>query len=324
MPRRIGQKESASTSSPQKSNSPALIAVMGPTASGKSQVAEVLAERLDAQLIAADAFQIYRGLDIGTNKPARPERYLMVSIRDPAEPFGVGEWVTVVADHLNRLYHEGRNAIIVGGTGLYIRALFEEWSGMRRAPEAALRAELRQELEGRGIEPMTERLRSLEPAVAASIDLANPMRVLRALETALGSAEPIEFKLPPFRKFKFGLRMPPDTLAARIDERAESMFRNGWIKEVERLLIAGVKPDAPAMRAIGYSAVLQRLNGELSQEETLSKIRTQTRQYAKRQRSWMRSEPALKNLDVAGPSSQTLPDCLNRIFALIEYKKQGY
>ncbi len=266
---------------------------MGPTASGKSEVAERLADRLDAQLINADAFQIYRGFDIGTNKPDRREAYALLDIKDPHEPFGVGEWIAGAIEVLNACYTVGRHAVIVGGTGYYIRALMDEWQDLAAAPDPALRDELERLREEQGLEALAQRLVELDPGRAASIDLQNPHRVRRALERALAPTEPIRFVLPPFRKLKWGLSTDVETLNERIDARVEEMVTRGWLEEVERLLRSGVAESDAAMRAIGYRSLAQVVENDVSIEEAIEIIKRETRQYAKRQRTWLRSERVL-------------------------------
>lgn len=275
-----------------------LIAVMGPTASGKSAVAESLATCFDAQLINADAFHIYKGFDIGTNKPSDRARYELIDIKDPHEPFGVGEWL--------RLVHEilavrDRDIVVVGGTGLYIRALFEEWSEMKSAPDPELRAELNRLQDEGGTQALARKLQSLDPQAAKTLDLENPARVKRAIERALTPSPPERHTIVGYSKFKFSLELSPAELRDRIDRRLEQMLGQGWVEEVKKLVKTGVQRTDPAMRAIGYRSVLDWIEGEISENEALESIRVQTRQYAKRQRTWLRSEPNLVRLDADTP-----------------------
>lgn len=277
-----------------------LIAVMGPTASGKSVVAETLAEELSAKLLNADAFHVYRGFDVGTNKPAEKDRYRLLDLKDPNELFGLGEWISFAQAELRASYAAGENVVVVGGTGLYIRALFEQWSYLSGAPDPELRETLCGDEERLGLASLAERLHILDPAAAEQIDLANPARVRRALERALSPASPIENQLPPFRKLKVGLVQSVDRLNACIDARSQHLLKAGWIEEVELLRDSGVRENFPAMRAIGYRTVLGLIEGALSANEAISEIQLLTRQYAKRQRTWLRSEPNLRRLDADG------------------------
>ena len=232
-------------------NAPSLIAVMGPTASGKTALAERLADRLDAQLVNADAFQIYRHMNVGTSKPEAKDRYALLDIRDPNEAFGVGEWVTMALAVLNEAWSSGQNVVVVGGTGLYIRALFEEFGEMRGAPDPELRERIRSRLEAHGLESLFAELQALDPSAAAKVDPRNPARVSRALERASVPAEPMSVVLPPFRKCKLAVDPPKQVLDDQMERRLAKMVQNGWVQEVRRLREMGYSKDVPGFRAIG-------------------------------------------------------------------------
>ncbi len=278
---------------------------MGPTGSGKSELAEALADRLDASLLNADAFQVYRGLDVGTGKPERRDRYELLDLVDPSEPFGVGAWVK----HAIEALKGDRDAIVVGGTGFYIRALFEGYDRLQGAPDPELREALELRERTEGLASLAEELRDLDPETAANTDLQNPVRVRRALERALGPTQPLRIELPPYERFKFAIVPDPARHSALLEARLDRMLARGWPEEVKELFEAGVSPSAPGMRAIGYREIGRMLVGEASFVETRNAILTATRQYAKRQRSWLRSEPRLQVLpqasDVVG-SEQAL------------------
>lgn len=280
--------------------SPLLIAVMGPTASGKSDVAETLASDLDAQLLNADAFQIYRGMDIGTGKPADRDRYELLDLKDPREGFGVGEYVLRANEILEALFENGRHAIVVGGTGLYVRALFEEYVDLANEPDP----ELRIRLNGMSLEEKRAELEAIAPEVAARIDRQNPVRVQRALERAIGGTTTLEWRLPSFRKVKFAIVPEPADTEVRVANRVRSMVHNGWVREVEELRDAGYGPDDPGFRALGYRTFLRHLQGEFGLEEATATTIAETRGYAKRQRTWLRSEPNLITLDRDDPLNE--------------------
>ncbi|MCH7944766.1 MAG: tRNA (adenosine(37)-N6)-dimethylallyltransferase MiaA, partial [Armatimonadetes bacterium] len=270
---------------------PFLIAVMGPTGSGKSAVAEEIADRTGAQLVSADAFMVYRGLDVGTNKPADTSRYELIDVVGPEEPFGVGKWVSLASDVLAKTWEEGRSAVVVGGTGLYVRALFEQYDDLKPAPEPNLRAELGRREREEGLEALVQELIERDPGAEQSIDLRNPARVRRALERLADDRPAIKVALPPYVKAKFALNPPKQALEARLEERAAQMFDSGWPEEVAGLLNGGVQRCAPAFRAIGYDCIVDLLDGKLSRDEAVQRVVAKTRQYAKRQRTWLRSEP---------------------------------
>jgi tRNA dimethylallyltransferase len=268
-----------------------LLAIMGPTASGKTGLAEALGRELNAQLINADAFQVYRGLDIGTAKPANRELYRLLDIKDPNEAFGLGEWTALAQRELVDLFSQRRNAIVVGGTGLYIRALFEEYEGLSDAPDPNLRAAL----SAIPIEDLRERLKSRHPEIAARTDLANPVRVRRALEKLETPAgEPI--RLPAFQKMKLALNPSTLLLDSRAQRRVAEMVHNGWVQEIEELRQRGFRREDPGFRAIGYRTLWDHLERKISLEEAIATTIVETRRYAKRQRTWLRTEPNLVEL----------------------------
>lgn len=280
---------------------------MGPTASGKTALAEALASELDAQLINADAFQIYRGLDIGTAKPSEKDLYRLIDIRDPVEPFGVGEFVALASEVLRELHPQGRSAIVVGGTGLYIRALTQGYTEMRPLPDPALRSELMRREAVHGLPSLYSELARVDPEVAARIDSQNPARVRRALEKALDPHPPIKIELPNFRQRKIAICPNIENCNARIDLRIRLMVQNGWVDEARRLVGEGIPGDAPGLRAIGYRGLMDHVRGVLSLEAAMEGISLETRQYAKRQRTWLRSEPNLWVLE----DGQTTEHALN-------------
>lgn len=290
-----------------------LVGVMGPTASGKSDLAEQLADDLNAILINADAFQVYRGMDIGTAKPECRGRYHLLDIKEPDEGFGVGEFVSLANDLLHQSFREGKNAVVVGGTGLYVRALFEEYAAMSEAPDPMLRKELSQ-MSG---ENLAIRLMELAPDVAARIDILNPVRVQRAVERALSPQTSLPWHLPDYRKLKLAIIPDKSTTDARIARRAESMMHNGWVQEVRDLRDAGFKPDDPGFRAIGYQTLWRYLDEEVELEEATATAIAESIRYAKRQRTWLRSEPNLiqLNVDDALADARRQIDCEIRLGA---------
>jgi tRNA dimethylallyltransferase len=269
---------------------PFLAAVMGPTASGKSAAAEALAEATGARLINADAFQVYRGFDIGTSKPDRPERYALIDVLDPHEQGGAGWWVRLALAELEEAFSLGQSCVIVGGTGFWIRALMDEYAGLKPAPNPALRAELAERLANEGLEALADELRRLDPAAHGSVDLRNPHRVCRALERALEPEPALKVQLPAFNCTKFVLDWPAEELVVRIERRLDEAWERGWPAEAASLDAAGHGPPAPAWRAIGYQEAAEAFRGELTELAAKDRIAVLTRKYGKRQRTWLRSE----------------------------------
>lgn len=276
---------------------------MGPTASGKTLVAEHIARKLEAQLISADAFHVYRGLNIGTNKPSNVADYELLNVVDATEAFSAGQWLEMARATVENLWKKQQSVVVVGGTGLHIRALFEGWSEMSE-PDPALHAELIHRLDTHGVSELARELTQVAPEVAAAIDLQNPRRVIRALEKLATQRNAKPNTVPPFRKVKLGIQVDVAQLNQRIEERAAQMLEAGWKQEVLDLQQNNVAETCQSMRAIGYHAVAQWAHGQLTFEDALKEIALQTVQYAKRQRTWMRSEPALRMLQTQGPIEQ--------------------
>lgn len=259
---------------------------MGSTASGKTALAEALADELNARLINADNFQCYRYLDIGTAKPEDRDRYDLLDILDPNEPFGVGEWVQRATAILEQREHA--SYVVVGGSGLNVRALFEGYDGMKGPPPEGLRESLNE----RELPDLVAELRTRDPEAAQTVDLRNPVRVKRALERLETPATPVK-PIEGFTKIKIGLDVSSDWVNPRIDQRVEDMLAAGWLKEVERIRQMGYQYDDPGIKAHGYRNLWDVLEGRKSIEDAKSEIAAMVRQYAKRQRTWMRTEPNL-------------------------------
>jgi tRNA dimethylallyltransferase len=287
-----------------------LIAIMGTTASGKTELAEALADRLHARLINSDAFQIYRGMDIGTAKSSRKAEYALVDVRRPDEPFGVGEWVRLAQMELAALAQQSRSAVVVGGTGLYVRALFEEYAEMAGAPPL----ELREELNQWSLEALQAELLDLDTPAYERVDLKNRVRVQRAVERARMAAAPEAAGAPPethsalsrFSKFKFAVEWDPCEVDLRIASRTAQMVQDGWPEEVARLREEGFVPRDPGMRAHGYRHIWSVLEGKMEISQAIDLTTQEVRRYAKRQRTWLRKEPGLISLDRDGALESVL------------------
>ncbi|MBS1702166.1 MAG: tRNA (adenosine(37)-N6)-dimethylallyltransferase MiaA [Armatimonadetes bacterium] len=280
-------------------SAPRLFAVMGPTASGKSHLAEEIASLLDAPILNADAFQIYRGMDIGTAKPNDRERYHLLDLKNPNEDFGVGEFVILAADLLRHFLDQGRDVVICGGTGLYVRALLEEYKDLMPAPSEALR----REIGSLSLDEALERLQKADPDEADRIDAKNEIRVKRALEKLTGGQTPIQFSLPPFLTTKIAIIPPVEISRTKIMQRTKEMIQNGWVAEVNELISQGYGPGDPGFRALGYEAIAQYVQEGGDELELVQKIELDTVKYAKRQRTWLRAEP---NLTVFNEASEAL------------------
>lgn len=283
-----------------------VVVVAGCTASGKSEVALELADRLQGEIVSVDSMQVYRGMDIGTAKPSPAERarvpHHLLDVVDPRESFDVARFVELARNVLADLARRGKPAILCGGTGLYFKAL-AQGLGEAPAPDPRLRAELE-------AIPLAELLRELalrDPVTYARIDRQNPRRVIRAIEVIRQTGRPFseqraawnrEAWPAPWQGRMFGLQRSPEDLRRRIEARVDRMFQTGLVEETQRLLEQGVSPRSTALQALGYRQVLEYLEGRRSLAETIALVKQRTRQFARRQRTWFRGQMPLRWLEV--------------------------
>jgi len=276
----------------------ALVALVGPTAVGKTAVALDLGEALPAEIVSADSRLLYRGMDIGTAKPSPAERgrvrHHLIDVADPAAPWSLAEYRLAAQAAIADIHARGRIALLVGGTGQYIRAIVEGWAPPPRPADDRLRRELEAQAVAEGASVLHRRLAELDPESAARIDARNVRRVIRALEiqalTGLPASRQRRAEKPRYRVVRIGLRMPRTALYARIDARIDSMLRAGWLVEVRRLLALGLTPQSPAMSAIGYAALAEHLLDRCELDEAVGRIRRATRQFVRRQANWFKAD----------------------------------
>ncbi len=276
---------------------PPLLAIVGPTASGKTDLALALARESPLEIVVADSRQVYRGMDIGTAKPGTAARaavpHHLIDLVDPDEPFTVADWVARARRVLPEIAGRGRLPLVVAGTGLYLAALIDGHDYERQPFSAETRQRIAAELEAEGLSALGQRLARLDPELARRIDLRNPRRILRALERAEagGGAATISADPYPGRLALIGLRRPREDLYRRIDERAAWMFvEGGLLAEVRRLLDAGFGAELHPMTGHGYGEAARHLAGEWSLEHAIEVTARRTRQYAKRQLTWYRRD----------------------------------
>jgi tRNA dimethylallyltransferase len=276
-----------------------LIGVVGPTASGKTDLALALAARLPVEILVADSRQVYRGMDVGTAKPDLAARasvpHHLLDLAEPDEAFTVAQWVKRARALLPEVADRGRLPMIVGGTGLYVSALLDghDYAAQPWSPE--IRARLADQLAAEGLEPLTMRLAAADPEAAAQIDLRNPRRVLRALERSEAGGGGVTPSSNPYRGrvTLMGISRPREVLYQRIDERARQLFAAGLLDEVRALLDAGYGPGLRPMSGHGYRESIRHLAGEWSLEQAIEVTARRTRQYAKRQLNWFRRDPRI-------------------------------
>ena len=290
--------------------------IVGPTAAGKSEIAAEIACRLGAEIVSADAFQIYRGLDLLTAKPdqatlAKASHHL-IGVVPLSEEMNVEKY-RAAAEIANRAIHaRGKPVIVVGGSGLYVKALTH---GLAKLPAA--NSELRQELANATTEELFERLRALDPAGAEQIDRKNKRRLIRAVEVCLLTGEPFSAQRTQTAAAMPGIFLYRDRadLYRRIDRRVEQIFEAGVVEEVRALSSVG----QTAEKTLGLREIRMLLAGEISQQECIAKIQQATRRYAKRQLTWFRRQSNLEPLNLSPHGSSTAIDSIaqsaSRVFA---------
>ena len=279
-----------------------LVVIAGATATGKSALSIALAESIDAEIINADSMQVYRGMDIGTAKITVDERqgirHHMLDVLDVNQDSTVAWYQSDARAAIDEIHSRGKNVVMVGGTGLYIKAVIDELNFPDTDP--MVRHTLNKEAEELGIDAMFERLERLDPAAALAIDRANLRRIIRALEVIEITGKPFTANLPRQESIRyprarqFGLVMDRDDLSERIDVRVNSMFEQGLVSEVEKLISEGLLQGRTAQRALGYSQVISYLHNELSLDAAIEETKRATRQYARRQETWFSRDSRIK------------------------------
>lgn len=280
-------------------SAPLLPSVIGATASGKTALAVEVARLCGAEILSADSRQVYRRLDAGTAKPTAAERaaarHHLVDVADPEETYTAARFGREARAAAGEVRARGRVPLLVGGSGLYLRAA-ERGLFTGPAADAGLRALLRREAETLGDEAMHARLAAADPETAARLHAADRVRVTRALEVLALTGEPLSAHYrkhrqepSPFRFLRFGIEWEREELARRIARRVDAMLSAGWIEEVEQLVHLGLPTEAPAWKALGYREIRDGIAGGAAREEIREGIVGATRRFAKRQRTWFRS-----------------------------------
>jgi tRNA dimethylallyltransferase len=275
-----------------------IVIVLGPTAVGKSRAAVDLALHFGGEVINGDSIQVYRGFDIGTDKPTpasmRGVPHHLIDVVEPEVQFTAADFVREALAAAGDIASRGKVPLIAGGTGFYIKALVD---GLFPGPgrDLAVRAALETTARDEGLDTLYRRLEEIDPEYARKIRSRDRIRIIRALEVHAATGRPIsehfrrtESPVKGRNVLRLGLRLERDVLYLRIDDRVERMFDRGLVEEVRGLLERGVPENAPPFRALGYSHVLKLLRGEIGREEAVALTKTDTRHYAKRQMTWFR------------------------------------
>jgi tRNA dimethylallyltransferase len=281
-----------------------VVVIVGPTAVGKSRIAVEVAKAFETEVLTADSRQVYRGMDVGTDKPASEERqavpHRLIDLVDPDESFNAGLYRRQAIDEIERLYRDCRLPLVVGGTGLYVRTLLK---GLCDAPQAdpIMRKALRQEAEDQGYDRLYARLVDVDPVIAARLHPRDESKVIRALEVyQLSGRRMSEFQQEhgfaerPFATLMIGLNRDRDVLYRRIEGRIDWQLAHGLIEETKQLLAQGYRRDSAAMKGLGYRQVAEHLAGEYDAAEMVRRFKRDTRHFSKRQMTWFRKEPGIQ------------------------------
>jgi len=283
-----------------------VIAIVGPTAVGKTALSLEIAEKFSAEIINADAMQIYKGMDIGTAKLPLSERrgivHHQIDVLDPSEEANVSQYQKQSREIINKLLNKNVQPILVGGSGLYVNSVLEdlEFPGTN----LEVRAKYEEILDEKGVEVLFQMLKEIDPKAAENILPNNARKIVRALEVNEFTGKAFNAKLPEpspiFSDVRIALDMPRDLLDKRIIDRVHQMFEDGFVDEVKNLE-ENLKLGKTAFRALGYSQVLSFLTGEISEDEAITLTINATKKFARRQLSWFRRDPLIHWLDATSP-----------------------
>jgi tRNA dimethylallyltransferase len=303
-----------------------VVVIVGPTAVGKSRIAVEVAKAFETEVLTADSRQVYRGMDVGTDKPASEERqavpHRLIDLVDPDESFNAGLYRRQAIDEIERLYRDCRLPLVVGGTGLYVRTLLK---GLCDAPQAdpIMRKALRQEAEDQGYDRLYARLVDVDPVIAARLHPRDESKVIRALEVyQLSGRRMSEFQQEhgfaerPFATLMIGLNRDRDMLYRRIEGRIDWQLAHGLIEETKQLLAQGYQRDSAAMKGLGYRQVAEHLAGEYDAAEMVRRFKRDTRHFSKRQMTWFRKEPGIQWLMIE--ESESVPHTTTRVIEQID------
>ena len=295
------------------------IVICGATATGKSDLAVALAQEIGAEIINADSMQIYKGMDIGTAKLAPAERggieHHMLDILAVSQDSTVAWYQELARQSVTQIHGRGKNAIIVGGTGLYIKSILDDLNFPDT--DANVRQKLTEEAKEFGIIQLFQRLEQLDPAAAAAIDRQNERRVIRALEVIEITGKPFTANLPREDSslypdaLQFGLVMDRAELGERVEARVDRMWETGFVDEVDRLIDEGITKATTARRALGYAQIIAMRSGEISEDLAIEETKRATRQYVRRQETWFSRDARINWISPTQPRLETVLEKIN-------------
>jgi tRNA dimethylallyltransferase len=298
-----------------------LVAILGPTAVGKTECAIRLASHLNGEIVSADSRLLYRGMDVGTAKPTPAQRALvphhLIDVTDPDRPWSLATFREAALAAIAAIQARGRLPFLVGGTGQYIRALVEGWAPPPIPKDESLRRELEAFAAENGQAALHARLMEIDPVAGGRIDPRNVRRVVRAIEIhAVTQRRPSEVRTrmqPPFQCLKIVLTLPRAELYRRIDLRVQTMTSAGLVSEVEGLLARGYSPDLPAMSAIGYKQIVAHLVGHTTLDEATAEIRRASRRLVRHQANWFKeNEPGNHVFETRPGVEETIAELIQR------------
>jgi tRNA dimethylallyltransferase len=285
-----------------------LIVIVGPTAVGKTSLALRLAGPFNGEIVSADSRQIYRGMDVGTGKPAPADLgrvpHHLIDIIEPNDEFTLADYQALANAAIQDIARRERTPFLVGGTGQYVRAVIEGWQIPRVPPDPTLRSKLYAEAEGSGPQALYDRLLEKDPAAAAFIDARNVRRVVRALEVCIKTGRPFSEQRgkrpPPYEILQIGLTMEREALYERIDRRIDEMVAKGLVAEVQGLVARGYTWELPAMSSLGYLQFREHLAGAMTLEDAVALVKKETRRFVRQQYNWFRpANPHIHWLDAS-------------------------
>lgn len=288
-------------------NKAPLLAIVGPTATGKTGLSVRIAHNFNSEIVSADSMLIYRHMDIGTAKPTMVEQegipHHLIDVADPGDVYNVAVYSQTAKKIMAEIHSRNNLPMLVGGTGLYIKAVIDGYNFTEAGNDRELRERLKKECENLGREALHARLKKIDPETASRLHFNDVKRVIRALEVYYLSGKTISSdadkeKETPYKLLMYGLTMDREQLYARIEERVDKMIRAGLVEEVRDLLSRGYTEDLPSMQGLGYKEIIHYLNGKIPLDQAVDLIKKNTRRFAKRQLTWFRRDSRIIWVDV--------------------------